>query len=499
MALFVIVYRRDLVFFNEYAMNQEKKNKAVKYLGKRKASLPIRTEIVWPPTKRHIEDLQQQAKRCKTELISVETKIVQCQEERSINRKMERLNTEAGCRYVYIVNGSKAQIVHRIFQTSLNQEFEHTLPSDVVSHTFLMRREAGCDEWREWSSDQVNKTDLIKICSLVRDVAYWDASGKVFFQGLTMNDYPIEDKNESWELKFDLDKKDAFEQYTADAETYSVRRYLSSQVVLFGHESTIAKLREYVSKRSEESDAEQDMEKDMEEAKDTEAYTKEAKDKELATKEANVDKMDNKEQEEEYDEFSETDEEIAKIRKLLVESEERAKKQDAGNDDEEEEEEEEAKGDDGKKKKTDPKDAWKQWRADPTDDSCLDSLDDEFNKTWLKKNKSKKYHSLNIEYVLSAIKRYHPTVSKPFVVDTAMLEGNGTTRIGFLISNYFEDYEKNGPALLHKHGLAASCYVRGSPMFARSVFHIYESEREGLPVDAYNRIHTEYNKYDCGF
>ena len=458
-------------------MNQENKA-AAKYLRKRKESSQIDTEIVWPTTKRHIEDLQQRARRCKTELISVENKIVKCLGERSINRKIKRLKTVTGRRYVYVVNGSKAQIVQRIFQTWLKQEFDYTLPSDDVRHTFILKREAGCDEWQEWSSEEASDTGVVKMCNTDEDDGYLYTP----YQGLTMNDHPIEDKNEDWELKFDLDKKDASEMYTVDKKTHSLRKYLSSQVVLFGHQSTIAKLREHVNhtnwrmihlKKNE-------CGLDASECKHNRA-TWETQEKKSQEPDAKTKPMGSDESTEQ--------------KTIPEHSKEEAEVE---NSEQEEDDDEDDKVDD-EEKKTKPYSTWKQWHADDTDESCLDSLDDEFNKVWLKKMKSKKYYSLDIENVLSAIRRYHPTKSKPFVVDTAMLEGNGRSRIGYLISKYFEDYEKNGPEMMHKHGLAASCYVRGSPMFARSVFHIYESERGGLPVDAYIRIHEEYNEYDSGF
>lgn len=147
--------------------------------------------------------------------------------------------------------------------------------------------------------------------------------------------------------------------------------------------------------------------------------------------------------------------------------------------------------------------SWKRWQGRHCYNSCSLGTDD-FRDDWISHLKKSSFKKLSVDELLAKIASYKPTEDKPFTIDVEWVHEASHSRLGYLIRHFFHqpysssaDMDYQGPELLHKHGLAATCYIRGSPMFARPIFHVFVSDEIGVTKENLLKIfraHAEMSR-----
>lgn len=436
------------------------------------------------PSRDYVCDLQEQAKRCKTELGLIEAKIVKCQEKRSIKRKIERLKTGRGHKFIYVVNGAKASNVPNALQKChLHRSRPLCQFDDIAAYssgpatvkcTFIMQRNLQTLEaWQESllqpSLPTINKVGKVK-------------SG---YTGVSLNGYAVDNKTDDWELRFDLDKT-----FTTKTREWKATPELGQSqwqydnVHLFGRSETLEKMCKHV--RHQAWYAKHTSAKECTLAAGECKHTQESWEQEQTLQDM-VKQVNVLATFETVRSSSMSDMKLAETsleQDMKVPAATRSKK------DQDEEKDED--------------DEWKTWKIQsPPLITCMDDNPIEFDRVWFTTLDEQVYRSLLTHELLRLIARYKPTKERPFVVSVNSSEdyahgGLKRYRMTYLIDEVFAHYHVFGPGPLHTFDLAASCYVRttgttDSPVL-HTVFCIYVSTTEGLSVDAYNKIRQEHAK-----
>ena len=447
------------------------------------------------PSRELVCELQEQAKRFKTEVSIIESKILDCQDQRSIKRKIERLQTEQGRNYIYVINNAKADIIHNSPQIYRFDEIDFTTASDRVACTWVMQRDGRTrDEWQE----NLDQPCLPKLNSLGRvDRGY---------VGVSLKGWPVDNKTNDWELRFDLDKTDG-----SKVEEWRVTPMLDrsqwqyKNVRLLGRVDTLDKLRK--NNKHQAWLVDHTMAKECGFADGGCPHTQETWEQEqlelrilpVKTKTKPADKAN--EAIDKTKPISKVDQDVGKADSDDEKPSGKSKTSQVQKDDKEhklkhvqmdlavESEDEEARQAKEQILALYDDDGWRKWQATPL---RTISLLDRFKRVWLKDLDSKEHDALNLDDVLTLVKNYHPTKQAPFVVDTTYADDDGNSRMDYLVYILFADYDHTGPAYLHHHGLTALCHFRSLAGVHMPVFHIYESDEEGLPIAAFRRIRDEY-------